>query len=74
MLPEDSDERRIKEDSLRVLLNNIFELKQENRRREIERLQREIQKLQRSLQKRKQMREAMIDHRFDQLLDASPSR
>lgn len=74
MLPEDSDERQIKEDSLRVLLNNIFELKQENRRREIERLQREIQKLQRSLQKRKQMREAMIDHRFDQLLDASPGR
>jgi len=74
MLPEDSDERRVKEDSLRVLLNSIFELKQENRRREIDRLQREIQKLQQGLQKRKQMREAMIDHRFDQLLDASSSR
>jgi hypothetical protein len=71
MLPAGSDERRAKEDSLRVLLNNIFELKQENRRREIERLQREIQKLQRSLQKRKQMREAMIDHRLNQLLSAS---
>lgn len=74
MLPENSDERRAKEDSLRALLNNIFELKQENRRREIERLQREIQKLQRSLQKRNQMREKMIDHRLDQLIDASAGR
>lgn len=70
MLPEASDERRAKEDSLRALLNDIFELKQENRRREIERLQREIQQLQRSLQKRKRMRDAMIDHRLDQLVGA----
>ena len=74
MLPATSDQRRAKEDSLRALLNNIFELKQENRRREIERLQREIQKLQRGLQKRKQMREAMIDHRFGQLIEASSGR
>lgn len=74
LLPEDSDERRAKEDSLRALLNNIFDLKQENRRREIERLQREIQKLQQSLQKRREMREAMIDHRLDQLLDSSSGR
>lgn len=71
MLPEDSDERRVKEDSLRALLNDIFDLKQENRRREIERLQREIQKLQRSFQKRRQMRGDMIDHRFNQLLGSS---
>jgi hypothetical protein len=71
MLPEASGERRAKADSLRALLNNIFELKQENRRREIERLQREIQKLQRSLQKRREMRDEMIEHRFNQLLDAS---
>lgn len=71
MLPQESDERRAKEDSLRALLNNIFELKQENRRREIERLQREIQQLQRSLQKRKQMREPMIDHRLNQLVTPS---
>jgi hypothetical protein len=69
MLPEDSDERQAKVDTLRALLNNIFELKQENRRREIERLQREIQELQKSLQKRKQMREEMINHRLRQLLN-----
>lgn len=74
MLPEDSDERRAKTDTLQALLNDIFDLKQENRRREIERLQREIQELQRSLQKRKQMREAMIDHRLNQLVGTSSHR
>lgn len=74
LLPEGSDERRAKVDTLRSLLNEIFELKQENRRREIERLQREIQKVQRSLQKRKRMREAMIDHRLSQLINASAGR
>jgi len=74
MLPNGSDERQGKADSLRALLNNIFDLKQENRRREIERLQREIQELQRSLQKRKRMREPMIDRRFDQLVGTPSER
>jgi hypothetical protein len=74
VLPEDSNERRSKIDSLRSLLNNIFDLKQENRRQEIERLQREIQKLQRGLQKREQMRDQMIDHRLNQLVGASGPR
>lgn len=74
VLPEDSNERRAKIDSLRSLLNNIFDLKQENRLQEIERLQREIQELQRGLQKRKQMRDQMIDHRLNQLVGASGPR
>jgi len=68
MLPDDSDERRPKVDSLRTLLNDIFDLKQENRRREIERLQRQIQEVQQSLQERRQMRDRMIDRRLNQLL------
>ena len=68
MLPEDSDDRRTKVDSLRGLLNEIFDLKQENRRREIERLQRQIQEVQRSLQERRQMRDRMINRRLNQLL------
>lgn len=71
MLPNGSEEREAKVDTLRSLLNEIFEVKQENRRREIERLQREIQNLQRSLQKRNQMREKMIEHRIDQLLGSA---
>jgi hypothetical protein len=74
MLPEDSEERRAKVDTLRTLLNDIFDLKQENRRREIERLQREIQELQRSLQERREMRDRMIDHRLNQLLGSTAGR
>ncbi len=74
MLPEDSGKRRTNVDSLRSLLNNIFDLKQENRRQEIERLQREIQKLQRGLQERRQMRDQMIDHRLNQLVGRSGGR
>jgi hypothetical protein len=74
MLPDGSDERRAKVDTLRTLLNSIFELKQENRRREIERLQRQIREVQRSLQKRREMRERMIEHRLDQLLGSASER
>lgn len=70
MLPENSPEQTAKIDSLDSLLNRIFDLKQENRRREIERLQREIQEVQHNLQKRKQMRERMIEHRLNQLVDS----
>jgi len=68
MLPENSEDRRAKVDSLRGLLNEIFDLKQENRRREIERLQRQIQEIQQSLQERRQMRDRMIDRRLNHLL------
>lgn len=70
MLP-DGDERQVKTDTLRTMLNRIFEIKQENHRREIERLQRKIQELQRRLQERKEMRQPMIDHRLQQLIGAS---
>lgn len=63
--------RRKKADSLRTLLNDIFDLKQENRRLEVKRLQREIQELQRRLQQRRNMREQMIDRRFQQLVGAT---
>ena len=71
MMPERSAERQARTDSLRTLLNDIFELKQENRRREIDRLEREIQELQRSLQKRRQMRERMIQYRLNELIGAT---
>lgn len=74
MLPDESTERQTQVDTLRTLLNNIFELKQENRRREIERLEREIQEMQRSLQKRRQMRDRMIDHRLQQLVGTTAAQ
>lgn len=74
MMPKHSAERRAKTDTLRALLNDIFELKQENRRREIDRLEREIQKLQRSLQKRRQMRDRMIQYRLNELIGATANQ
>lgn len=73
LLPE-GGERRAKIDSLRAMLNQIFDIKQENRRREIERLQQKIQELQRSLQERRKMRETMIDRRLQQLLGTTDQR
>ncbi len=72
-LSESDGEHQKKVDSLRTLLNDIFELKQDNRRLEVERLQRDIQELQRRLRKRKEMRTEMIDRRLDQLLGATRS-
>ncbi len=70
MLPE-GEAREAKTDTLRAMLNRIFEIKQENHRREIERLQRKIQELQRRLQKRSEMRQPMIEHRLQQLVSSS---
>jgi hypothetical protein len=70
LLPE-GGERRAKIDTLRAMLEDIFELKQKNQRREIERLQQQIRELQRTLQKRAQMRDRMIDRRLRQLVDST---
>ncbi len=67
-LPQGSPARAAKLDSLRDTLEEIFALKQENRRREIEQLDRQLQELQRRLKQRQDMREAMIDQRLDQLI------
>jgi hypothetical protein len=67
LLPE-GPERQAQVDTLRATLNQIFELKQDNRLREIEQLQNQIMELQRSLQKRERMRQKMIDQRMKQLI------
>lgn len=73
LLPE-SAERRAKIDTLRGMLEDIFAVKQENRRREIERLQRQIRELQENLQRREQMRDRMIDRHLRQLIDSTRGR
>ncbi|MFP4228013.1 MAG: hypothetical protein ACLFTE_04200 [Salinivenus sp.] len=73
MLPE-GDAREAKTDSLHSMLNELFEIKQENHRQEIDRLQRKIQELQRRMQKREEMRNTMIDHRLQQLVGESPGQ
>ena len=73
LLPE-GPERRAKIDTLRAMLADIFELKQQNRRREVERLERQILELQQNLRRRAQMRDRMIDRRLRQLVDSTRGR
>jgi hypothetical protein len=58
-------------DSLRTTLNEIFELKQENRRREIQQLENQITELRRRLEKREDMRDEMVEQRIQQLVGES---
>ena len=67
LLP-DGPERNAQIDTLRSMLNRTFDLKQDNRRREIERLQRQIDELQRRLEMREAMREEMIEERMEYLI------
>lgn len=69
-LPEGPERQRYV-DSLRTTLNQIFELKQENRRREIDQLETQLEELQLRLEKREKMREQMIEQRIQQLIGAS---
>lgn len=73
LLP-DGDERRAKIDTLRAMLQRIFTLKQENRRREIRRLERQIREIEKSIRKREEMREQMIERRLRHLIDSTRRR
>jgi hypothetical protein len=66
-LPEGPERQRYL-DSLRTTLDQIFELKQENRRREIAQLEEQLEELQLRLEKREEMREQMIEQRIQQLV------
>lgn len=72
LLP-DGPERTAQIDTLRATLNRIFDLKQDNRRREIELLQRQIDELQRRLEQREQMRGQMIERRLAELIGTEPA-
>ncbi len=59
-------------DSLRTTLNEIFELKQENRRREIDQIEEQLDELQRRLEERERVRDRMIEQRIRQLVGEAP--
>ena len=62
------DERRRMERELRERLEEVFDMKQENRRREIEQLQIELQRLRERMMERNAVRERLIDARLKDLL------
>jgi hypothetical protein len=55
-------------------LVEIFELKQENRRYEIQTLERQLQELRERLLERERQRDVIIEQRFRQLVEAAESR
>lgn len=67
-------EREAKTDTLRAMLDRIFDLKQENRYREIQRLERKIREIEESIRQRANMREVMIERRLRQLIDSTGLR
>lgn len=63
-----SEQERITED-LRKALNEIFTLKQDNRKQEIEQLKQKLNDLQQRLKEREALREDIVENRIRELLD-----
>ncbi len=59
---------------LRAKLSEIFELKQQNRRSEVEELERKLDRLQKRLEKRERFRDRIIERRLEHLLNAEKDR
>ena len=73
MMPQ-GEEREQKEEYLKERLDEMFEMKQENRRREIERLENKLRELQNDLEEREEVREQMIRRRQEELLYKADER
>ena len=67
VMPEGS-ERDERTNELKQLLNEIFEIKQENRQREIAQLENELVELEKRRREREDARERLIDARLNELL------
>ena len=65
------EEGKARRDSIAVLrerLDEIFELKQENRRREVEELEEKLQELQKAVAERERLGDQIVDRRLQELL------
>ena len=65
------EEGKARRDSIAVLrerLTEIFELKQENRRREVEQLEEKLQELQKAVSERERLSSEIVDRRLQELL------
>lgn len=67
-MENDAAERQRGLSELQKRLSEIFELKQQNRRHEIQQLERQLEELQNSLNRREELRDVMIKYRLEELL------
>lgn len=65
---EEGPERSRKVEELRSKLDEIFDLKQDNRREEMEQLENRLEELQEKLEERERMRDDVVERRLRQLL------
>lgn len=70
---QDEGLREQKVDRLRTRLHEIFDLKQDNRRREVEELEQRLDELQENLAERERRRDEIVERRLRELLHESES-
>ena len=63
----DEDAKKQAATELKEVLNKLFDLRQEEREKNVQQLDRDLKELRESLEKRKTKRDEIIQHRFDQL-------
>jgi hypothetical protein len=63
----DGDEKKQTATELREVLNKLFDLRQEEREKNVQQIERDLKELREALEQRKAKREEIIQHRFDQL-------
>jgi hypothetical protein len=63
----DGDEKKQAATELREVLNRLFDLRQEEREKNVQQIERDLKELREALEQRKAKREEIIQQRFDQL-------
>ena len=71
---QDEQEQQRLQEALRGKLGAMFELKQENRRREIQQLEQELHDLRQRLQHREDLRDRIIEERLHELIGVRPGQ
>ena len=66
-LTPEGDAKKQAATELREVLNRLFDLRQEEREKNVQQIERDLKELREALEQRKAKREEIIQHRFDQL-------
>ncbi len=63
----EEDAKKLAATELKEVLNKLFDLRQEEREKNVQQIERDLKELRESLEQRKARRDEIIQHRFDQL-------